>query len=129
MTTAQPSPASSRYVENARYYLENAAFFLDREEVCKATEMIWGSMAAAVKAAAAARERSLTTHRQLRDYAQAVAKQLEDEALFVAFREAEGMHSNFYESRMSSYDLALEFPRMRASIARFLGLVPPATTK
>lgn len=125
MTTSLPEP-SRRYVTNARHYLANALQFLGQGETGKATEMLWGSMAAAIKAVAATRRKSLPSHRDVRNYARDVARQLGDEPLFVAFRDAEALHSNFYETRLEIRDVALVLPGIRQGIARLLALVPPA---
>lgn len=112
----------TRYAANSRRYMQNAMRFMREEEVEKATEFLWGSMAAAIKAVAAAKGRGLKSHRDIRDYARLVAKELGDNALFAAYRDAEGMHSNFYESRLTAADIRLVLEDIRQAIAKLLSM-------
>ena len=57
------------YVFRSAEYLHNAYVSLDQEELEKASELLWGSMALAVKAVAALREIELRSHAAIWEYA------------------------------------------------------------
>ena len=118
----------SRYLQNIRVYLDNASKALDDGEPQKAGEFLWGGMAAAFKALAAHRGIRLRSHRDIWDYARAAAKELDAEALFVAFRDANSLHSNFYEAGLTKEDVLLLSEGIRQAIQHLLGLLPPDTT-
>jgi NAD(P)-dependent dehydrogenase (short-subunit alcohol dehydrogenase family) len=81
-------------------------------------------MASAVKAVAAMKGQTLRVHRELRDYARALAKELSDDSLSAAYRDAEGMHSNFYEGDLTSEDVRRVLNNIRRAVGRLLNLVP-----
>lgn len=122
--TTEPLVALRTYVANVRHYLENAGEFLRKGEVEKCSEFLWGSMAAVVKAVAISRGRELRHHRGIWEYAREMAKQGENERFFDAFREANSLHSNFYEAALTPADVELVAPRIREAIAWAIGLIP-----
>lgn len=117
----------ARYFQNIRVYLDNASKALDAGEPQKAGEFLWGGMAATLKALAAYRGRSLHTHREIRDYAREMAKELDAGDVFSAFQIANSLHSNFYEAGLSVEDIVLAESGIRTTIQRLLALLPPET--
>jgi len=66
-------------------------------ELDKAGEFLWATVNAIVHALALARgERLPAKHGSVRDFVRKLAGELEDEALWDAFRDAEKLHANFY---------------------------------
>ncbi|RLI07145.1 hypothetical protein DRO32_04395, partial [Candidatus Bathyarchaeota archaeon] len=103
-------PKAERYASLALSYLENAAEELSKGELEKASEYIWGAAAEAIKCVLAARKGIIVTrHAELRKYARELARETGDPDIFRAFREAESLHSNFYEAVLEKEDLLAHF--------------------
>jgi uncharacterized protein (UPF0332 family) len=122
---SEPRQTLQRYIVNARHYLDNAFRFIAEGDVAKASEFLWGSMAEAVKAVAAMKGISLRSHRAIWDYANDMAKELDDPSVFNAFRAAHSLHSNFYETELRVEDVAREAEVIRHTVGKLLGLIPP----
>jgi uncharacterized protein (UPF0332 family) len=112
------------YVFRSAEYLHNAYVSLDQEELEKASELLWGSMALAVKAVAALREIELRSHAAIWEYARQLSQELGDLQLFDAFRDANRLHSNFYESDLTREVTLSSEERVRIAIGRLLSMVP-----
>ena len=108
----------------SQHYLENALEMLTDQEAAKASELIWGSMAQALQAVAASRSMQLSSHRSLRWFASAVAKELDDRALVDGFGQAELLHSNFHEVDLTTEDVVTLLDPVRQAIAKLLSLIP-----
>jgi len=100
------------YLRQSQHYLLNARELIVKGENTKATELIWGSVAEAVKAVAASRGRELRSHGAIRDYVRASANQLrasanqlQDRDMVALFNSVEGAHRNFYEEFMKVADV------------------------
>ena len=113
------------YVDQSQEYLQNAYESLDRNELEKASEFFWGTMAEAVKAVAAASDLELRSHRAIWDYAMELATELGDRELWDAFREANSLHSNFYEAGLSKDIVLSSGDRISESVGRLLAIIPP----
>lgn len=61
-------PHPRRYASLAGEYLSNAYLSLQRDELEKASEFLWGSLAQAIKAVAALKELRLRSHREIWNY-------------------------------------------------------------
>jgi len=112
------------YLTNTHHYLDNAFRALDAGEVDKAGEFIWGSMAAAIKAVAALKGTHLRRHRDIWDFAKALAKEMNSKTIFDDFVKANSLHSNFYESGLQREDVLLFAEDIRRTIGQLLRLIP-----
>ena len=104
--------------------MHNAFVTLDDGQLEKASEFLWGGMALAVKAVAAMREIELGTHDAIWEYAKLISQQLDDEALFNAFRDANRLHVNFYDSGLTREMVLDSEERIRQGVAKLLNLMP-----
>ena len=93
------------YASQSLRYLKNASKFIDSGNSDKASEFLWGSMAEALKAAAASRGIHLKNHRQIWNYVESLTKELEDKSIYDAFLQANLLHTNFYESELELKDI------------------------
>ena len=112
------------FAGRSRHYFENALSFLRDGEVEKSSELLWGSMAEAVKAVAMVKERAIRSHGELRRYAAELAKELNDEMLYDAFMHANSLHSNFYESHLTAQEVEILAGRVRGAVRKLLDLIP-----
>ncbi len=104
--------------------MQNAYTSLEQGEVEKAGEFLWGSMAQAIKAVATFRGLSLRRHDQIGVYVLELSRALGDTALRDAFRDANSLHQNFYESGLTR-EIVLDYgERIRRAVGRLLSLIP-----
>jgi hypothetical protein len=96
-----------RHIIHAREYFANALELLQRGEAGKAGELFWGSVAQALQAVAAYKNIPVRTHRELKNFAITLAKELADPALLTSVNLAEGLHSNYYEVALEPRDVAM----------------------
>lgn len=112
-----------QYRAQSVHYLENAVTSLQQGDVEKAGEFLWGSVAEALKAVAARKGQLLRNHREIREYARALSAELQDPTIEMAFKVADQLHSNFYESFLSAEDLAPDAERIRAAVRKLIDLL------
>jgi hypothetical protein len=113
-----------KHRKQSYHYFDNAVRYLAVGDSEKASEFLWGSMAQALKALAASRGITLPSHNQLRWYAQGLAKELDDNGIYDVFREAQSLHSNFYETGLQVEDVATSMERTKKTIARIMSYIP-----
>ena len=115
---------ATAYADRSRLYLSNAAVMFREGHPEKSSEMLWGGMAQALKAVAALKSRRLKTHREIRSYARALAKERDDGMLQDAYGLAELLHSNFYEGFTDAGSMLSHSKEIRASVEKLLDLLP-----
>ena len=123
--TTDPAMVVWRYVSHSREYLENALLALQNGEAGKAGELLWGSVAEAVHAVAAYRNRQIRSHRELKSFAIQLARDLGDQNIESDFILAESLHHNFYEVQQEPSDIAIVVPAVQQLVFKLLGLMPP----
>ena len=85
---------------------------------------LWGNMAQAIKAVAAANEVVLRSHAAIWKYRREVAAELGYPELFDALPEANSIHSNFYESGLSRDLVVGAGERIRQAVGTLLAILP-----
>ena len=115
---------ATAYADRSLLYLANAAAMLREGHPEKSSEMLWGGMAQALKAVAALKNRKLRTHREIRSYARALAKERHDDRLQFAYAVAEMLHSNFYEGFTDAGTMRDHSKSIRGSVEELLELLP-----
>ena len=78
-------------------YLREAEELLAKRDYAQASEKLWGAVAETIKALAAKRALQLGTHRSLGEFVVKLHKEHPDLGLMSAFRDANALHTNFYE--------------------------------
>lgn len=114
---------TEKYKAQSIHYLGNASKFIRVGNSEKASEFLWGSMAEAIKAAAASKAIQLASHRELRNYAIGLAKELGDESIRNSFLHAQSLHSNFYETGLLMEDVAMCAEEVRATVNKLFKLI------
>lgn len=99
------APDWQHYVRLSDLYYKNAQEYAQNQEFSKATELLWGALATAIKAIAAVTGKPLTAHRHgadsLETFVTEIAKVRGEPQLLSDFLDAQAMHRNFYEGDMS----------------------------
>ena len=116
---------TERFQAQSEHYYENALNFLRQGETQKAAELLWGSIAEALKAVAASRGLRLRNHREIWEYARELARELSDESIFDGFKAAHSLHSDFYEAGLTLDDVKLEWETLiRPTLDKLTSLLP-----
>ena len=106
-------------------YLENGLIALRDLEAGKAGELLWGSVAQALEAVAVHNSHTIQSHRDLKNFAIQLSKDLEDEAILEKFVLAESLHQNFYAVQQEPLDIEILVPTVKDLVARLIDLIPP----
>jgi hypothetical protein len=116
--------AVDRYQGQSDLYYANALRFLREGDAQKAAEFLWGSVAEVIKAIAASRGRRLRSHRDIAGYTRELARELGDDDVWHGYREANALHTDFYEAGLTVRDVrfALDMS-IRPTLDRLVGLL------
>ena len=77
-TTPETASKVRRYLEHSGQYFENCREALDKDDVSKAVELLWGSVTQVFHALATVRNVDVQRHRRLKNFAIQVSKETED---------------------------------------------------
>ncbi len=91
---------AEHYLNLNRKYLNEAEEFLAKGDPVQASEKLWGAAAEIVKAVAAKRGVKLKSHRDLWEFVDELADELDDPDIVRQFSIANALHQNFYEAWM-----------------------------
>ena len=113
-----------KYAEQSLHYLNNAAKYIDKEDIGKASEFLWGSVAQAVKALAASKGFSLKKYSKIRDFVMQLSRELDDSTIYSVYMNAYALHLNFYEMDMDMTDIRRMSEDIRKLVGKILHLIP-----
>jgi len=106
----EPEETLVGYLRNSRRYWRQALAYIEKGDLEKASELAWGCVAERIKALALVRDgRLIKSHREIRDYIKDVSQDTGNKAIFDAYRQAQGLHSNFYESGLDADEVKDSF--------------------
>jgi len=91
---------SEHYFNLNRKYVNEAEEFLARGDAVQASEKLWGATAEMMKTIAAKRGMELRSHRDLWEFVDKLADELNDPDIIKFFSIANALHQNFYEDWM-----------------------------
>lgn len=114
---------SERYISRSIHYFKNALHFIEIGEAEKASELLWGCVAQALKATAAINNIELRSHRRIRNYAMELARSLNDISIKSTFDVAQNLHSNFYESGLLLEDVTIAAEQVKTMTAKLFLLI------
>lgn len=117
------------YLNQSLRYLENASKTFGTGNPEKTGEFLWGSVATAFKALVMAKKgEKITSHAQFWDIARELTRETGDISIYDSFREANSLHSNFYESRLSLDDIKMSSPQIIELTKRLKSLTEESLT-
>lgn len=109
MTFIEPIDRKERgraYLNQSLEYFENASKAFKDGNPEKAGEFLWGSVATALKALAMAKRGiEIRSHSQFWEIARELTRETGDVTIYESYKEANSLHSNFYDSRLSLDDI------------------------
>ena len=123
------SEKTEKYAVKSMYYLNNASKSIDAGDSEKSSEFLWGSIAQALKAVAASRGIALRNHRRIWDFADSLAKELEDKDIFDTFLHANYLHTNFYEAELEMKDVRRIAEDIKLTVGKLLPYIAGADEK
>ena len=125
--TLSPEAAAKvrRHLEHSAQYYENCREALNKEEVSKAGELLWGSVSQVFHALATIRGVNVQRHRRLKNFAIHVSNETEDpEKTMGGFLSAEILHKGFYDVDVERIDLEAGIPIVRYTMDTVSNLIP-----
>ena len=99
-----------KHVQASLEYMENGQLMLKKQEVGKASELIWGSVSQALEALAESRNFTLANHKSLRWFAAELSRETGDKSINNTFYQAEALHHNFHSVDMTVQDEVCQRP-------------------
>ena len=114
-----------RHLEHSDQYFENSQEALAKNEVSKAGELLWGSVAQVFHALATVRGVDVQRHRRLKNFAIHVSNETEDPPKTIGgFLAAEILHKGFHDVDVERTDLEAGIPLARYTIEAVSNLIP-----
>ena len=124
-STPEIAAKARRHLEHSDQYFENCREALDKDEVSKAGELLWGSVSQVFHALATVRGVDVQRHRRLKNFAIQVAGETEDpEKTMGGFLAAEILHKGFYDVDVERVDLEAGIPIVSFTMATVSDLIP-----
>ena len=109
MTSTEPAEKIERaraYLNQSLEYFENASNAFKDGNPEKAGEFLWGSVATVLKALVMAKKGiEIKSHSEFWDIARELTRETGDMSIYESYKEANSLHSNFYDSRLSLDDI------------------------
>ena len=126
MTTAPaPDPEAARnHIYYCRQYMDNALEAMQRNELGKAGEMLWGSVTQALHAVDAWRGPVINSHRDLMNFSVRISREIDDPAYPNNIASARRLHDNFYVPDVEREEIELLLPGIQRAISQLLALLP-----
>lgn len=123
--TTDPASAVQSHAVLSQQYFDNAAVLLQQDEAGKAGELLWGSIAQAFQALAVSKSHEVKTHRDLKNYAIQLSRDLDDESIAIDFVLTENLHFKFYDIQQNVEDILLVLRSVEELRQKLLKLIPP----
>ena len=114
---------SKKYAKASLELLDQAENELVKGNLRQAGEKIWGATALIIKAHALIKVgRRLTSHRELWEYKNELAKEIGDWVI-VVFQQASSMHINFYENWATKKDIEKALDAVRKLVKTLVKII------
>ena len=114
-----------KHLEHCDLYFANVQEALEKDEVTKAGEMLWGSVTQAFHALASVRGTEVENHRRLKNFAIRMSQEVENPDVLGGFLAAEILHKGFYDIDVEFEDIQGSVPLVRRTIDLVTSLIPP----
>ena len=90
----------SKYLIMRDHYLSNAEDMIKKNNLRKASELLWGAIAQTIKSLASLSNIGIYSHNQFKLYIKDLSRQLKDKYLSLTFSYLENLHRNFYDEKI-----------------------------
>jgi HEPN domain-containing protein len=130
MTAVEPDERMERaraYLNQSLEYFENASKAFKDGDPEKAGEFLWGCVATSLKALVMAKKGiEIKSHSQFWDIARELTRETGDISIYESYKEANSLHSNFYDSRLSLDDIKNSSKRIMELVMKLRNLTEDA---
>lgn len=92
---------TAEYLRTSEHYLSNAEETIQKKELRKASELLWGAITQKIKAIASICNFKIDRHKDFENFIISISKQLRDKNLFELYSELNILHRNFYDEYIS----------------------------
>lgn len=106
----------SEYLVMRDHYLSNAEDMIKKNNLRKASELLWGAVTQTIKSLASLSNIKIVAHKQFRVYIKELNKEIKDESILDLFSNLERLHENFYDEIILEED----FPRYYKKTVLFI---------
>jgi len=115
------------YLNQSLEYLENASKAFKDGNPEKAGEFLWGSVATALKALVMAKKGiEVRSHSQFWEIARELTRETGDVSIYENYKEANSLHNNFYDSRLSLDDIKNSSKKIAELVKKLISLTEDA---
>lgn len=111
------------FINTRNHYFSNAKETIQKRELRKASELLWGSITQELKALAFSRNVVVYKHSQFRKLMRQISTELHDKTLYEDFLWLENLHRNFYDKEIDEQDFPLYFERVGKFIQKIDKLI------
>ena len=123
--TPEIAAKARRHLAHSSQYFENCREALDKNEVSKVGELLWGSVTEVFHALATIRGVDVQRHRRLKNFAIQVSNETEDpDKTMGGFMSAEILRKGFYDVDVERVDLEAGIPIVRYTMETVSQLIP-----
>jgi len=111
------------YIDQSLEYFENASKAFKEGKPDKAGEFLWGSVATALKALVMAKKGiDIRSHSQFWEIARELTRETGDMTIYETYKEANSLHSNFYDSKLSLDDIKISSMKIAELVKKLISL-------
>ena len=111
---------ADKYASMVLHYSHNAEKYLKIHDHQKASEMMWGSMSCTLKTIAATKNKKISGHKALGEFAIMLSKQQQDKEILNSYFLANMLHRNFYESNLDYSEVFSYCTNITKTIGRLM---------
>ncbi len=94
----------SKYLVMRDHYLSNAEDMIKKNNLRKASELLWGAITQTIKGLACLSNITIHSHNGFKTYIRDVSIQVKDKNIFLTFSYLEELHRNFYDELIANED-------------------------
>jgi len=102
---------TSHFLRMRDHYLCNAEETIKKEELRKASELLWGAITQAIKALGSASNIYIGKHGEFFDFVRDVGRETNDNELYLLFLDLNALHKNFYDETIPSQDFPIYYEK------------------
>ncbi|MBU4190220.1 MAG: PaREP1 family protein [Candidatus Thermoplasmatota archaeon] len=114
---------TSGFLKMRDHYLCNAEETIKKEELRKASELLWGAITQAIKALGSASNIYIGKHGEFFDFVRDVGKETKDKELYLLFLDLNALHKNFYDETIPSRDFPIYYEKAYLFLRKIDGIM------
>lgn len=121
--------ATASYLAIREHYLANAQDTIQKNELRKASELLWGAITQTIKAIASTRNIYLSTHAEIGNFIRSMGKELQSPNINHEFSELNALHRNFYDEVIPEADFPFFYDKSISFLRKLDGIMQLSLAK